>query len=102
MTFDYEYLSFRVEEELLEIIAKAVRENATFLDLSGEKIKTITPAIAQTQHTWRIEMLRRGIDHESFQIISGLNRAEILAYDLKVKEYLALQQAIALDKSTKF
>ncbi|AFY74870.1 transcriptional regulator [Synechococcus sp. PCC 7502] len=56
--------------------------------------------IAQTQHTWRIEMLRRGIDHENFQIISGLPQSEILAYDLKVKEYLALQQAIALDKST--
>jgi AcrR family transcriptional regulator len=57
-------------------------------------------AIEQTQHTWRIEMLMRGIDQESFQIISGLTLREIAFYELKVKEYLALNRAIALDKST--
>jgi AcrR family transcriptional regulator len=56
--------------------------------------------IAQTQHTWRIEMLTRGIDRESFQIISGLTVAEIEVYEFKVKEHLALQRAIALDRST--
>jgi len=56
--------------------------------------------IAQTQHTWRIEMLMRGIDRESFQIISGLTSAEIAVYEFKVKENLALKQAIALDRST--
>jgi AcrR family transcriptional regulator len=57
-------------------------------------------AIEQTQHTWRIEMLMRGIDQESFQIVSGLTLREIAIYELKVKEYLALNRAIALDKST--
>lgn len=57
-------------------------------------------AIEQTQHTWRIEMLMRGIDQESFQIISGLTLREIAIYELKVKEYLALNRAIALDQST--
>lgn len=34
------------EAELLEIIAKAAREKATSLDLSGKGIKTIPPEIA--------------------------------------------------------
>ncbi len=53
--------------------------------------------INQTQQTWRMEMLMRGIDHESFQIISGLPISEIEVYAQKVKEYLALNKAIALD-----
>ncbi len=53
--------------------------------------------IIQTQQTWRIEMLMRGIDHESFQIISGLPLSEIEVYARKVKEYVALNKAIALD-----
>jgi AcrR family transcriptional regulator len=57
-------------------------------------------SIEQTQHTWRMEMLMRGIDRESFQIISGLTLTEIEIYELKVKENLALQRAIALDQST--
>jgi AcrR family transcriptional regulator len=57
-------------------------------------------AIAQTQHTWRIEMLMRGIDRESFQIISGLSVEQIEIYEAKVKEYTAINRAIALDQST--
>jgi len=57
-------------------------------------------SIEQIQHTWRMEMLMRGIDRESFQIISGLSLTEIETYELKVKENLALQRAIALDQST--
>lgn len=57
-------------------------------------------AIAQTQHTWRIEMLMRGIDRDSFQIISDLSWEEIEIYEAKVKEYTAINRAIALDQST--
>ncbi len=56
-------------------------------------------SIDRTQHTWRIEMLMRGIDRESFQIISGLTISEIEVYEFKVKEHLAIQRAIALDRS---
>jgi Leucine-rich repeat (LRR) protein len=34
------------ETELLELIDRAARENATSLDLSGKKIQTIPPEIA--------------------------------------------------------
>jgi AcrR family transcriptional regulator len=56
-------------------------------------------SIDRTQHTWRIEMLMRGIDRESFQIISGLTISEIEVYEFKVKEHLALERAIALDRT---
>lgn len=56
-------------------------------------------SIDRTQHTWRVEMLMRGIDRESLQIISGLTIAEIEVYEFKVKEHQALQRAISLDRS---
>lgn len=56
-------------------------------------------SIDRTQHTWRVEMLMRGIDRESLQIISGLTIAEIEVYEFKVKEHQALQRAITLDRS---
>jgi len=54
-------------------------------------------AIEQARHTWCLEMLARGIDIDSFCIISGLKPKELQAYQIRLKEKLAIDQAIALD-----
>jgi integrase len=54
-------------------------------------------AIEQARHTWCLEMLARGIDVDSFCIISGLKPKELQAYQIRLKEKLAIDQAIALD-----
>jgi AcrR family transcriptional regulator len=54
-------------------------------------------AIDQARHTWCLEMLARGIDVDSFCIISGLKPKELEAYQIRLKEKLAVDQAIALD-----
>ncbi len=54
-------------------------------------------AIDQARHTWCIEMLARGIDVDSFCIISGLKAKELQAYQIRLNQKLAIDQAIALD-----
>jgi AcrR family transcriptional regulator len=54
-------------------------------------------AIAQARHTWCIEMLARGIDADSFGIISGIQSKELQAYQIRLNEKLAIDKAIALD-----
>jgi len=43
------------EAELLEVIAKAARENFTSLDLSAQNIKTISSAIAAFNYSLLIK-----------------------------------------------
>lgn len=54
-------------------------------------------SIQQARHTWGVEMLMRGMDADNFRIISGLKSAEVRLYQRRVKEKVALEQAIALD-----
>lgn len=54
-------------------------------------------AIAQARHTWCLEMLARGIDADSFCIISGIKVKELQAYQTRLNEKLAIEKAIALD-----
>lgn len=54
-------------------------------------------AIAQARHTWGIEMLARGIDADSFCIISGIKIKELQAYQTRLNQKLAIDKAIALD-----
>jgi AcrR family transcriptional regulator len=54
-------------------------------------------AIEQTRNTWCIEMLARGIDADSFCIISGINPKELQAYQVCLNQKLAIEKAIALD-----
>jgi hypothetical protein len=56
-----------------------------------------TLTIDQARHTWCIEMLARGMDANSFCIISGISAEELPAYQLRLNEKLAIDQAIALD-----
>lgn len=53
--------------------------------------------IDQARHTWCIEMLARGIDVDSFCIISGINTKELQAYQIRLNQKLAIDKAIALD-----
>lgn len=53
--------------------------------------------IDQARHTWCIEMLARGIDVDSFCIISGINAKELQAYQIRLNQKLAIDKAIALD-----
>ncbi len=54
-------------------------------------------SIEQARHTWCIEMLARGIDVDSFCIISGINAKELQAYQIRLNQKLAIDKAIALD-----
>ena len=42
-------------------------------------------------------MLSRGIDADSFCIISGIKPKELQAYQIRLNEKLAIDKAIALD-----
>ena len=53
--------------------------------------------IDQARHTWCIEMLSRGMDVDSFSIISGIKPKELQAYQTRLNQKLAIDKAIALD-----
>ncbi|MEA5580817.1 TetR/AcrR family transcriptional regulator [Nodularia harveyana UHCC-0300] len=55
------------------------------------------PAIAQTQHTWCVEMLMRGMSWENLTILTGCDRAQLQFYAKRAKEKAALEQATRLD-----
>ncbi|MEA5479150.1 TetR family transcriptional regulator [Pseudanabaena galeata UHCC 0370] len=56
-----------------------------------------TLTIDQARHTWCIEMLSRGMDVDSFSIISGIKPKEMQAYQIRLNQKLAIDKAIALD-----
>ncbi|MEH2168910.1 MAG: TetR family transcriptional regulator [Nostoc sp.] len=56
-----------------------------------------TPAIAQAQQTWRVEMLMRGITLENLSILTGCDRTQLQPYVRRAKEKSALEQATRLD-----
>ncbi|HLO87913.1 MAG TPA: TetR/AcrR family transcriptional regulator [Nostocaceae cyanobacterium] len=55
------------------------------------------PQIEQTQHTWRVEMLMRGISLDNLSILTGCDRTQLQAYAQRAKEKAALEQATRLD-----
>ncbi len=55
------------------------------------------PAIAQTQHTWCVEMLMRGMSWENLTILTGCDRTQLQSYAKRAKEKAALEQATRLD-----
>ncbi|MCU0542106.1 MAG: TetR family transcriptional regulator [Oscillatoriaceae cyanobacterium Prado104] len=66
---------------------------AGLLTLEGEAI-----AIEQTQQTWCVEMLMRGINLEDMRILTGWDAAKLLPYARRAREKTALEQAIRLDR----
>ncbi|YAF98630.1 MAG: TetR family transcriptional regulator [Nodularia sp. CChRGM 3473] len=55
------------------------------------------PAIAQSQHTWCVEMLMRGMSWENLSILTGCDRTLLQSYARRAKEKAALEQATRLD-----
>ncbi|KAM3095705.1 TetR family transcriptional regulator [Phormidesmis sp. 146-35] len=56
------------------------------------------PTLEQTQQTWRVEMLMRGIKLEDLCILTGLDGARLQPYVYRAREKSALEQAIRLDQ----
>jgi AcrR family transcriptional regulator len=65
--------------------------------LPSQNLGDASLTIDQARHTWCIEMLSRGIDADSFCIISGIKANELPAYQIRLKQKLAIDKAIALD-----
>lgn len=58
------------------------------------------PAIEQTQQTWCVEMLMKGMQLEDLSILIGWNLTKLQPFALRAKEKLALEQAIRLDQKS--
>jgi AcrR family transcriptional regulator len=54
--------------------------------------------LEQTQHTWCVEMLMRGINLEDMQILTGMSIEQLAIYGRRAKEKAVLEQGQALDK----
>jgi AcrR family transcriptional regulator len=56
------------------------------------------PKIEQAQETWRIEMLMRGINLEDLSLLTGRTLRQLKPYAQRVKEKVAIEQAIHRDR----
>jgi AcrR family transcriptional regulator len=56
------------------------------------------PNIIQAQHTWRVEMLMRGINLENLSILTGCTHSQLQLYAHRAKEKSAIEQATRLDQ----
>jgi len=83
---DRKSLSLEAIEQLWE------RWTQPYRNLDGSPLN-----IDQARHTWCMEMLARGIDADSFCIISGIKPKELQVYQQRLNEKLAIDKAIALD-----
>lgn len=57
-----------------------------------------SPAIAQAQDTWCVEMLMRGITLDNLSILTGRDRSQLQPYARRAREKEALEQATRLDQ----
>jgi site-specific recombinase XerD len=57
------------------------------------------PTIAQTQSTWCVEMLMRGLSIEAMQVLTGWESSQLEPYIRRAKEQTVLAQAFDLDAS---
>ncbi len=58
-----------------------------------------SPAIEQTQSTWCVEMLMRGLNIDAMQLLTGWEATQLEYYLRRANEQTALNQAVSLDKS---
>jgi len=86
LSSDRQPLSLEEIEQLWE------RWTRPYRNLDGSSL-----TLDQARHTWCIEMLSRGIDVDSFCIISGIKAKELQSYQARLNEKLAIEKAIALD-----
>lgn len=59
-----------------------------------------SPIIEQAKQTWCVEMLSKGITLENLSMLTGLHLSKLQPYARRVKEKLALEQAIDLDRKS--
>ena len=57
------------------------------------------PTIAQTQATWCVEMLGKGLALEAMQTLTGWEASHLEPYVRRVQEQTVLEQAFSLDKA---
>lgn len=76
-----------------EVLARWQSWTQGVLTLQG-----IAPEITQAQHTWRVEMLMRGMSLENLSILTGCDRTQLKPYADRAKEKAALEQATRLDQ----
>lgn len=57
--------------------------------------------IEQTQQTWRIEMLMRGMTLDNLSVLTGCALADLEIYAQRAREKTALEQAILLDQKSR-
>ena len=86
LSSDRQLLSLEEIEQMWE------RWTQPYRNLDGSPL-----TIDQARHTWCIEMLSRGIDVDSFSLISGIKPKELQAYQIRLNQKLAIDKAIALD-----
>lgn len=56
------------------------------------------PTIEQTQQTWCVDLLMRGISLTDLRLLTGWDAAQLQPYAAKAREKTALEQAIRLDQ----
>ncbi len=56
------------------------------------------PALAQPLHTWRVEMLMRGISIEALSLLAGCSPEQLQPYVSRAQAKAALEQALRLDQ----
>jgi len=78
------------ESELLQLWQLL---SADFLTPDGK-----TPAIEQTQQTWCVELLMRGMALANLRILTGWDAAKLQPYADRAREKAALEQALRLDQ----
>lgn len=71
------------------------RSTENLLTLDGR-----SPIIEQAEQTWCMEMLSKGITLENLSMLTGLHLSKLQPYARRVKEKLALEQAINLDRKS--
>jgi AcrR family transcriptional regulator len=59
------------------------------------------PQIAQTQATWCVEMLTKGLSIEAMQVLTGWEASQLEPYARRAKELTVLAQAFNLDTPSK-
>jgi len=66
-----------------------------------EELSTLeghSPAIEQTQQTWCVEMLMRGMSPKDLCILTGWSETKLQPYIVRAREKVALEQALRLDQ----
>ncbi len=60
-----------------------------------------SPAIAQAQQTWCVEMLMRGMSLENLSILTSLEPNQLQPYSRRAREKVALEEATLLDRKSR-